>query len=128
MSIDFSKKIPAADSWLKKAMALPKNTSGDSDVVYVGEGGQNSSIMICVDVNAAITLTATKVLTIDIKTSADGSSWKTLHSETFSEAPTGRVLEYVLPPSCKERVKATVTTDDSSADGKLDIYMDYIPR
>ena len=128
MGIDFSKRIPAADAWLKKAMALPKNTSADSDVAYVGEGGQNSSIVICVDVNAAITLTATKVLTIAIKTSADGTSWKTLHSETFSEAPTGRVLDYVLPPSCKERVKVSVTTDDSSADGKLDIYMDYIPR
>ena len=126
--MNLAKHIPANDAWLKKAMALPKNTSADSDVVYVGEGGQNSSIVIFVDVNAAITLTATKVLTIAIKTSADGTSWKTLHSETFDEAPAGRVLDYVLPPSCKERVKATVTTDDSSADGTLDIYMDYIPR
>ena len=128
MGIDFSKHIPAADSWLKKAMALPKNTSADTDVIYVGEGGQNSSIVIYVDVNEAITLTATKILGIAIKTSADGTNWRTLHSESFDEAPTGRVLDYVLPPSCKERVKATVTTDDSSAAGKLDIYIGYIPR
>ena len=109
-------------------MSLPQNTSADSDVLSVGEGGQNSSLCVNVDVNAAITLTATKVLTIVIKTSADGTNWTTLHSETFDEAPTGHVLDYVLPPSCKEKAKVTLTTDDSSADGKVDIYLTYIPR
>ena len=126
--MDFTKHIPAADSWLKKAMALPKNTSADSDVLSVGAGGQNSSLCVNVDVNSAITLTTGKVLTIAVKTSSDKSIWVTLHSETFSTAPTGHVLDYVLPPSCKEHVKATLTTDDSSADGKVDIYLTYIPR
>ena len=126
--MNVAKFIPAADSWFKKAMSLPQNTSADSDVLSVGEGGQNSSLCVNVDVNAAITLTATKVLTIAIKTSADGTNWTTLHSETFDEAPTGHVLDYVLPPSCKEKAKVTLTTDDSSADGKVDIYLTYIPR
>lgn len=126
--MDFSKRIPASDAWFKKAMSLPQNTSADSDVLSVGEGGQNSSLCVNVDVNATITLTATKVLTIAIKTSADGTNWTTLHSETFDEAPSGHVLDYVLPPSCKEKAKVTLTTDDSSADGKVDIYLTYIPR
>ena len=126
--MNFAKYIPADDAWLKKAMVLPKNTSADSDVLSFGEGGQNGSIVIVAEVKDAITLTATKVLTIEIKTSSDKTNWKTIHKETFDEAPTGQVLDYVLPPSSLEHTKVTLTTDDSSAAGSLDIYAKYIPR
>ena len=126
--INFAEFIPAADSWFKKGMALPKNTSADTDVLSAGAGGQNSSIVIIVKSKDAITLASGKALTVTIKTSSDKETWKTLHSESFTTAPDGQVLDYVLPPSSLEHTKVTVTTDDAAAAGSLDIYAKYIPR
>lgn len=126
--INFAEFIPAADSWFKKGMVLPKNTSAESDVLSVGAGGQNSSIVIVVKVRGAITLAPGKALTVAIRTSSDKETWKTLHSESFTTAPEGQVLDYVLPPSSLEYTKVTVATDDAAAAGSLDIYAEYIPR
>lgn len=127
MAIDFSTFIPAADSWLAKNVDLPKNTSADSAVKSVGEGAMNSSLVVYARASG-VTLAESKKITLTVKTSSDGSSWKTLHTEEISGTPDGLVLDYVLPPSCQESVKVSYATDDASAVGKLDIFIGYIPR
>lgn len=127
MSIDFSKKIPASDSWMVKEAQLPKNTTEDSEVKAVGAGGQNSSIVIYAEVTDVV-LQSGKKITLAVKTSEDGNVWKTLHTEETSGTPDGRIMDYVLPPSCQENVKVSYGTDDVSAGGSIDIYMGYIPR
>lgn len=127
MDINFAEHIPAYDSWLKKGADIPKNTTEDSDVKAVGEGGMNSSIVVYADVSG-VTLASGKKITLTVKTSDDGETWKDLHTEEVSGTPDGRVMDYVLPPSCKENIKVTYGTDDASADGTIDIYLRYIPR
>ncbi len=127
MAIDFSKFIPAADSWFVKEVDLPKNTSADSAVKNVGEGAMNSSLVIYARASE-VTLTSGKKITLTVKTSSDESTWKTLHTEEITGTPDGLVMDYVLPPSCQKSVKVTYETDDASAVGKLDIFIGYIPR
>lgn len=127
MAIDFSTFIPAADSWLAKNVDLPKNTSADSTVKSVGEGAMNSSLVVYAR-TSGVTLAESKKITLAVKTSSDGSTWKTLHTEEVAETPDGIVLDYVLPPSCRKSVKVSYGTDDASAAGKLDIFIGYIPR
>jgi hypothetical protein len=127
MAIDFSKHTPANDSWFAKNVDLPKNTSADSEIKEVGTGAQNASLVVYARVDG-VTLTSGKKITLSVMTSADGSSWKTLHTEEVTGTPDGEILDYVLPPSCKNSVKVSYATDDTAAAGKLDIYLGYIPR
>lgn len=126
-TIDFSTFIPAADSWFAKNVDLPKNTNADSDVKSVGEGAMNSSLVVYARVSGA-TLTASKKITLTVKTSSDESTWKTLHTEEITGTPDGLIMDYVLPPSCQKSVKVSYETDDDAAVGKLDIFIGYIPR
>lgn len=125
--MDFSKHIPAADSWLIKGAALPKNTSVDSESKDVGEGAQNSAIAVYAAVSG-VTLTEGKKISISVKSSKDGTTWRTLHTQDASGTPDGMLMDYVLPPSFEGIVKATVSTDDASAAGTVDVYLGYIPR
>ena len=77
--MDFSKHIPAADSWLIKGAALPKNTSVDSESRDVGEGAQNSSIAVYAEVSG-VTLAEGKKVSFAVKSSKDGTTWRTLHT------------------------------------------------
>jgi hypothetical protein len=126
--MDFSKYMPPADSKVFTDEALPANTSKDSSVFTIGAGGQNGAINLVIDVEDAITLTSTKVITVEVKTSADKSNWETIEKKTFSTAPTGRILDYVFPPSSKEHFKVSLTTDDASVVGSLNAYLRYLPR
>lgn len=126
--MDFSKYKPAADSKIFTDEALPLNTSVNSAVFKVGAGGQNGSINLVIEVEDAITLTATKKITVEVKTSADESTWVVLEKKEFTAAPTGEMLDYVFPPSTRESCKLTVTTDDASAVGSFNAYLRYLPR
>lgn len=128
MSINFSKHKPAADAKIFEDKALPQNTNEDSSVFKVGAGGQNGSILLVVEVEDTVTLTATKKITVEVKTSADESTWKTLIKKEFTTAPTGQMLDFIFPPSTEESCKVNIATDDTDAAGSINAYLMYIPR
>lgn len=126
--IDFTVYKPAADSRIFDDEALPKTSSKDSEIFKVGSGGQNGGVCLYVKAASQITLAETKKITIEVKTSADGSDWVTLEKKELSAAPTDEILDYVFPPSTMEHCKVTLTTDDANIVGSVNAYLRYLPR
>lgn len=128
--------LKADDSYLAKAQTIPNNTSADGNGgSFQGLNATLGGVEIVVEVNTQIALADTKVLTVKLQDSADDSSFAdlaTLYTKTASGAETiaaktilGR---YVVPPSAKKYIKLVITTTDTGQTGKIDAYLNYLPR
>lgn len=112
------------------SVTVPQDDSVAGNVLALGKGGQNNSFAVKVVVDTAITLTASKTLTIAVKSSSDKSTWSTIASKEFTAGQVaGTVLMYLsLPPNVDEFTRVDVSTDDDAATGKVSAYPVYIPR
>lgn len=129
-------EIKFADDYLAKAQAVPQNTTADGNGgVFENLGQTQGSLEIVVKVNTAIVITDTKVITVKVQDSADNLSfadYETLYTKTASGATTlavGTELKrFIVPKTMKRYSKAVLVSNDAGVVGKVDIYLNYIPR
>lgn len=132
--LNYNGQLISADDYLAKAQTLPVNTSADGNGGSMNIGNTEGAIEVVGVVNSEISITDTKVVTVKIQ-HADDTSFADLatpYSKTASGATTLTVgtelFRYILPTSTKKNVKAVLTTNDTGAAGKVDIYLNYLPR
>lgn len=129
-------EIKFADDYLAKAQAVPQNTSADGNGgVFENLGQVQGSLEVVVKVNTGIVITDTKIVTVKLQDSADNSSFadfETLYTKTASGATTvaaGTELKrFIIPKTMKRYSKAVLVSNDAGVTGKVDIYLNYIPR
>lgn len=124
--------------YIATAQTIPTNTNADANGGSFYAGETQGALAIKVVVNTAMTIAATKTITIKIQDSADDSSYAdfaTIYAETaVTTSLTGVVAgtqlgeEFVLPPGIRKYAKINIATDDATAAGKLDIYKRYLAR
>ncbi|WP_461209921.1 hypothetical protein [Desulfocurvus sp. DL9XJH121] len=131
----YEHKVKVHGQYLAKAQDMPQNASAAGNGAVVRLGGTMGGIEIEAKVVEALALADTKVASIIVEHSSDGSSFSTLgtlYSVTAAGAITvaaGTVLgRMVLPTDCKDFVRCTLTTDDEAADGSVSVYPTYLPR
>jgi hypothetical protein len=115
------------------AVALKDAGSGVAgQVLKTGKGGQNGALCIIVRAASAVSIAASKALTITVKDGAAEDSLASKQAFTVSGAKTYAagvvVWDFVLPPSINEWTGVTVTCDDTAATGALDVYLKYLAR
>lgn len=120
------------NSYFIEDEALPKNTNKTSSSLEVG--GSHSSLEVIVDVTSAVTITATKVLTITLQESADNETFTDkaiLYTFTSASGATNiavqeGVCRYTLPVDIKKYARVKVATDDGSAAGAISAYLHLV--
>ncbi len=129
--------LKSDDDYLAKDQALPQNTSANGNGGSFDLGNTEASLEVVAEVGSvAIDLSDAKVLTVMLQDSADNSSFAdlgTVYTITASAGSgvkaVGTVLGRLLIPTTARRyVKAVITTDDADVNGKLNVYLVYIPR
>jgi hypothetical protein len=129
------------DAWdgkLATAQAVPQNTSAYGDEGSKQFNGTQGSVEVIVACNEAMSLAATKVLTVVLHDSADDSSFAEVDGVKFTEtAPAGEAKTYAagdiicrlpVPSNLRRYAKVYVTTDDAAASGKFDAWLDFQAR
>ena len=121
--------------YLAKEQALPQNTSANGNGNEVRLGGTMGGIEIVLECIALITLADTKVLTIKLRDSADGTTYadlETVYTVTASGETTvaaGTIMaRFILPTDCNDYIMATLTSTDAALTGSVSIYPTYLPR
>lgn len=130
--------LKSADDYLAKAQSLPQNASADGNGGSFESSDTQGSLQVIAEVNSQITLADTKTLGVKIQQSKDNgvsdafADLETLYSLTSdggSVIAAGTELgRFVIPTNAERYIKAVLTTDDAAAAGKVDLYVDYIPR
>lgn len=117
-------------------VAVPKDTTANTDSLLLGEGAQNASVNIKGVVTESVKLADTKKLTVKLQDSADDSSFAdkavlaeyTADGETYSIPLNTVIFNHVLAPDTRKFTRISLITDDATADGKLDLYPQIVPR
>jgi len=123
-------------SKLATAQSLPQNTNA-----YGDEGSKEfhktlGAVQVKVTCNEAISIAATKKLEIEMYDSADDSTFAvvpgtkvTITDSTPSTYAADDVLARIgLPSSLRRYCKIRFLTDDASASGKVDAWLDFLPH
>lgn len=124
------------DQMFQADLTLPANTSATcTNAMRVG--GTNGRLAICVvakDDN--IVLATTKNLTLSYtQCDTEGGSFAApAPNQTLVKTASGSyepnagdvVMRMLLPLDVKKWVKAVLTTDDASAAGKVDVFLEYV--
>lgn len=118
------------------AEAIPQNDTSYSESLELGEGGQNASINCKGVVNEKIVIADTKSLTVKLQDSEDDESFDdvatvysiTADGEAMSITAATELFNHVLAPDIRKHTRFSLTTDDAAAEGKVDIYPQYVPR
>lgn len=123
------------NDYLAKAQALPQNTSADGNGGSFRLAGMLGAIGLVGKVNAEISLADTKVLTVKLQDSADNTTFAdvvTLYTKTASGATTiaadTELFRYIPTSSLRTFAKVVITTTDTSAAGKVDVFQSYNAR
>jgi len=123
------------NDFLAKAQSLPQNTNADGNGGAFNLAGTNGSIEVVAVVNSEISLADTKVLTVKLKDSSDGTTYadmQTIYTKTASGATTiaadTELGRFIIPTNAKPHIKANIVTTDAAATGKIDIFQNYIAR
>ena len=109
-------------------VALPQNTSTESEAISFGKGAQNSSVVLYLKADTDLTLASDASIEI-LHASKKGGEYATLTKmgiKTGTKA--GFCQDFVLPPSFKGWLKAKLTTTDGSAAGTVSVWAEYIAR
>jgi hypothetical protein len=128
--------LRADDSYLTKNHAIPNNTSEDGNGgSFAGLAGTMGGVEIIVEVETQVALADTKVLSVKLQDSANDSSFAdlaTIYTKTASGATTlaaGTILaRYIVPTSARKYLKAVITSTDTQQSGKLNVFLNYLPR
>ena len=83
--------LTSSNDYLSSSQAVPQNTNADGDEGSKRINGSLGALQIVVKCKTAITLAASKTLTLTVKDSADDSSFSTIVTE---EIATGSGLTY----------------------------------
>lgn len=111
-------KYPLTDEALVLAeeKSLPNADNADSNSVDLGESYSMGEALVAIDLDAEITVAATKLLTFKIMQSADNSSWDT-HYLTLTLPPATysaqRFLVGLGSPKRYVKINADATGDQS---------------
>ena len=100
-----------------------------SGVLKTGKGGQLGATKVVLRANEDVSLADTKVITLAVSDSATSggtyvatvSATATASGATVYEAG-AVVAEVVLPRTVLEYTKVTVTTDETTPSGKIDVF------
>ncbi len=110
-----------------EATTLATTTTGAE--LRTGEGGQLGATKIVLRANEDVNLADTKVITLSVSDSdTTGGSFTTIVSSTITASgatvySAGAIItEIVLPRTAKEFTIATVTTDEATPSGKIDVF------
>ena len=110
------------------SVALPQNTSLESEAFSFGKGGQNGSVILYFKADSDLTLTADASLEI-LHASKKGGEYTTLTKMGIDkETKAGAFQDFVLPPSFKGWLKTKIATTDSTAAGTVSIWAEYAAR
>jgi len=136
--LNYNGEIKFYDDYLAKSKDVPLNASAD------GNGGlfdniskTNASIEVVAKVVEDISIADTKAITVKLQHSDDKTVFtdlQTLYTKIVDNAagetiPAGTELARFIPPTTSKKwIKAVLTTTDAAAEGKIDIYLNYIPR
>lgn len=120
------------DEYLAKDQAI-NVASADGNGAKGRFKGVRGSIEIKAIAKTAISVAATKVLTIKLQEceteSGSYTDIATIYTATAPAVDADTVLgSLILPIGTKEYVKALITSTDTSATGTIDIYPAYVAR
>lgn len=120
--------------YLDSARTIPQNTNVSSSDLFIG-GDTNGSLVVRTFVKTAMTIAATKAITIALYNESDDSLIATIYSATASGTSLTSVAvgtqlgeDFVLPNGIDDTIYSKITTTDASAAGKLDIVIGYQAR
>jgi len=124
------------DEYLAKAQALPQNTTADGNGALLRVKGAMGGVAATAQINTALTLAAGKQLSVKLYQDPGETGvfeyladLCTASGANANLSNVGHILgQYVFPETLAGPVKATLTTDDGSAAGKLDIFLEYLAR
>jgi len=123
--------------YLAAAQALPQNTSAYGDEGAAQFAGTMQGLRVLIGCNEAITITATKKLQFELWDSATETGTFTKCGGTVELTDASTDLEYAaedliceipVPEDMLPWAKLKIITDDASAAGKIDAWLDYVPR
>lgn len=124
------------DGYFATAQAVPQNTSAYGDEGSKIVNATMGRIELVVVAKTDVAITANQTLTIEVYDSADDSSFAAIDSLKFTDIDAATTLEYAagdeicrfaLPSNTRKYVKPKFTTNDASASGTLDCYMEFFP-
>lgn len=132
----YKHKLVFDDQVFEKGITLPANTSDTCDNAMRVDG-TNGRLAICVKANDDnVVLATTKKLTLSYTQcdTEDGSFAAPAPNQTLVKTASGSyepnagdvIMRMLLPTDVKKWVKAVLTTDDASAAGKVDVFLEYI--
>lgn len=110
----------------------------DGDAVTQEVKGAMGGLQVVAKCHEEITLADKKVLSLSIEESSDNGDedafahkaylyYVTASGETTIEA--GTVLgRFVLPTDIERYIRIALETDDATASGSVDVYLEYLPR
>lgn len=130
-----SEDLKSAQDYLFKDTVVPANTTTTGTAQLIG--GTNGALEIMVTAKTALSITDTKLFTVNLIGSAtEGGSFTTVATPftILAAAGSGSISAgtllgtYIVTPEDFPWIKAVAITDDVSATGTIDVYIKHLER
>ncbi len=123
--------------YLAKKQAVPQNDTAVGNGMFVENcGGTMGGIEIVAVVDTEVGLADTKVLSVRLQDSADGTTYADLEtiatvtadSASFTLAAGTQLGGRIVRNADRDYIRVSITTDDAAATGTISVYPRYLPR